>query len=140
MTRPGVNEFNRRVIEEFRAGAGVIVGRFEGMPLLLLTTRGARSGRGHTTPLAFLEDGGRLVVFGSKGGAPGNPDWYYNLLAQPTATVELGDESFAVDATVVTGEERERLFAAQAALRPQFAEYQARITRVIPVIVLERKR
>ena len=100
MTRPGVNEFNRRVIEEFRAGAGVIVGRFEGMPLLLLTTRGARSGRGHTTPLAFLEDGGRLVVFGSKGGAPGNPDWYYNLLAQPTATVELGDESFAVDATV----------------------------------------
>ena len=133
-----MNEFNRRVIEEFRAGSGVVVDPFAGMPLLLLTTTGARTGRRHTTPLAYLVDGARLVVFGSKGGAPTNPDWYHNLRKQPTATVELGDETFEVRATIATGEERERLFATQAALRPQFAEYQAGITRQIPVIVLER--
>jgi deazaflavin-dependent oxidoreductase (nitroreductase family) len=133
-----VNEFNRRVIEEFRAGSGVVRGPFAGMPLLLLTTTGARSGRRHTTPLAYLADGGRLVVFGSKGGAPSNPDWYHTLRKHPTATVELGDETFEVKATIATGEEHERLFATQAALRPQFAGYQAGTTRVIPVIVLER--
>ena len=91
-----------------------------------MTTTGARTGRRHTTPLAYLADGRRLVVFASKGGAPRNPDWYHNLRRQPTATVELGGESFEVRSAVATGEERDRLFSAQAALSPQFADYQAR--------------
>ena len=130
---------NRRVIEEFRANVGIVGGPYEGMPLLLLTTTGARSGRRHTTPLAYLEDGGRLVVFASSGGAPTNPDWYHNIRARPTATVEVGAESFDVSATVATGEERDRLFAAQAARRPQLADYQARSARSFPVVVLERR-
>lgn len=133
-----MSEFNRRLIEEFRACGGRVAGAYEGAPLLLLTTTGAKSGRLHTTPLMYLEDGGRLVVFGTKGGAPTNPDWYYNLLARPEATVEVGKETFAVRGTVAAGEERDRLFAAQAARRPQFAEYEAKTTRKIPVVVLER--
>ena len=126
------------MIEEFRANGGVVGGRFEGMRLLLLTTTGARSGRRHTTPLAYLEDGGRLVVFASSGGAPTDPDWFHNVCARPVATVEVGADSFEVAATVATGEERDRLFAAQAAVRPQLSEYQAKVARSIPVVVLER--
>ncbi len=133
-----MNEYNRRVIEEFRANGGAVGGPYEGAPLLLLTTTGARTGRAHTAPLMYLADGDRLVVFGSKGGAPTNPDWYYNLRANPLATAEVGTESLPVRATIAAGEERERLFAAQAAVRPQFAEYAARTTREIPVVVLER--
>jgi len=133
-----VNEYNRHVIEEFRANAGSVGGPYEGAPLLLLTTTGARSGRAHTTPLMYLGDAGRLVVFGSKGGAPTNPDWYYNLRAHPLATVEVGKETLPVRATVVHGEERRRLFDAQVEVRPQFADYAARTTREIPVVVLER--
>jgi deazaflavin-dependent oxidoreductase (nitroreductase family) len=134
----GTRELNRRVIEEFRANGGVVGGRFEGMRLLLLTTTGARSGRRHTTPLAYLEDGGRLIVFASSGGAPTDPDWFHNIRARPVATVEVGAESFDVAATVAAGEERDRLFAAQAAVRPQLAEYQGKVVRSIPVVVLER--
>ena len=133
-----MSEFNRRLIEEFRASGGKVGGAYEGTPLLLLTTTGAKSGRQHTTPLIYLDDGGRLVVFGTKGGAPTNPDWYYNLLARPEATVEVETETYAVRATVATGEERERLAALQKELRPQFAEYEAKTTRQIPVVVLAR--
>jgi deazaflavin-dependent oxidoreductase (nitroreductase family) len=118
-----VSEFNRRLIAEFRASGGKVGGAYEGAPLLLLTTTGARSGRQHTTPLLYLEDAGRLVVFGTRGGGPTNPDWYYNLLAHPDATVEVGPETFAVHATVADGEERDRLAATQ---------------RAIPVVVLQR--
>jgi len=133
-----VSDYNRRIIDEFRANAGHVGGSFEDMPLLLLTTTGARSGRPHTTPLAYLEDDGRLVVFGSKGGAPTNPDWYYNVRAHPDATVEVGTETFPVRARITADGEREELFERMKALRPQFAEYEAKVRRTIPVVVLER--
>ena len=134
-----MSDYNRAIIEEFRASGGNVGGPFEGATLLLLTTIGARSGRRHTTPLMYLADGERFVVFGSKGGAPTNPDWYHNLRANPLVTVEVGPDKFEARATVATGEERDRLFARQKALRQQFAEYEAKTTRTIPVIVLERK-
>ena len=133
-----MSDYNRRIIDEFRANAGHVGGSFEDMPLLLLTTTGARSGRPHTTPLAYLEDDGRLVVFGSKGGAPTNPDWYYNVRAHPDATVEVGTETFPVRARITADGEREELFERMKALRPQFAEYEAKVRRTIPVVVLER--
>jgi deazaflavin-dependent oxidoreductase (nitroreductase family) len=132
-----VSDYNRRVIEEFRANGGAVGGAYAGGTLLLLTSAGARTGRPHTTPLMYLADGGRLVVFATKGGAPTNPDWYHNLRANPVAVVEVGTETLEVRATVARGEERRRLFAAQAERRPQFAEYAAVTTREIPVVVLE---
>jgi deazaflavin-dependent oxidoreductase (nitroreductase family) len=131
-----VNEYNRRVIEEFRANGGRVGGAYLGTPLLLLTTTGARSGRPHTTPLVYLVDDDGLVVFGTKGGAPTNPDWYYNLRADPIATVEVGTETFEARARITAGDERARLFARQAERRPQLAEYQARTSREIPAVVL----
>jgi len=113
--------------------------RFEGAPLLLLTTTGAKSGQRRTTPVMYLPDGNRLIIFASKAGAPTNPDWYHNLVAHPQAAVEVGTETFDITAVVATGEERDRLFARQAELYPGFANYQARITRQIPVIALERR-
>ena len=133
-----MNEYNRRVIETFRANGGEVGGPYAGSTLLLLTSIGARSGRPHTTPLVYLADGERLVVFGTKGGAPTNPDWYYNLRANPDAAIEVGTETIRVRATIASGEERERLFAAQAERRPHFAEYAAKTRREIPVVVLER--
>jgi deazaflavin-dependent oxidoreductase (nitroreductase family) len=133
-----VNEYNRRVIEEFRANGGQVGGSYLGTQLLLLTTTGAHSGRPHTTPLVYLLDGESLVVFGTKGGAPRNPDWYFNLRASPIATVEVGTESFDARARITSGDERARLFARQVERRPQFAEYEARTTREIPVVALMR--
>jgi deazaflavin-dependent oxidoreductase (nitroreductase family) len=139
---PDRNEWNRQIIEEFHANGGKVGGPFEGAPLLLLTTTGARSGQRRTAPLMYLPDGDRLLIFASKAGAPTHPDWYYNLLAHPQATVEVGNgsviETFEVTATLVTGEERDRLYAKQARLYPGFAEYQAKTTRLIPVVALER--
>ncbi len=106
--------------------------------MVLLTTTGARSGRPHTTPLVPLEEGDRLYVFASLAGAPRHPAWYFNLLAHPEVTVERGRETYRATAEVITGEERDRLFARQAALRPPFAEYQRKTTRKIPVIELVR--
>ncbi len=131
--------FNEDLIEQFRANGGEIKeGIFKGSPILLLTTTGARSGRTYTTPLVYTRDGDRLVVLASKGGAPTNPAWYHNLVAKPTARVEVGPEAFEAKAIVAQGEERDRLFDAQAAQMPNFAEYQRKTTRRIPVIVLER--
>ena len=133
-----MNDFNRGLIEHFRANDGEIrEGMFRGAPVLLLTTRGAKSGATHTTPLVYTRDGDRLVVIASKGGAPTNPAWYHNLVADPNATVEVGRDRFQARAVVAQGEERNRLFAAQAAVMPNFAEYQRRTTRRLPVIVLE---
>ena len=132
-----MNEYNRRVIEAFRANGGAVGGPYTGATMLLLTTTGARTGRPHTTPLMYLPDGDRLVVFGTKGGAPTNPDWYHNVRANPLASVEVGTETRQVRATVASGEERRRLFAAQAERRPQFVEYAAMTAREIPVVVLE---
>jgi deazaflavin-dependent oxidoreductase (nitroreductase family) len=133
-----MNEFNRKVIEEFRANRGKVGGQFEGAPMLLLTTTGARSGRAYTTPLVHTRDGERIVIIASKAGAPKNPDWYHNLVANPVVTLEVGAEKFQARARVTSGAERERLYNAQAALLPVFNEYQRKTTRQIPVIVLER--
>src|SRR5689334_14728444 len=116
--------FNRDVIAQFRANGGQVPGRK--YPVILLTTIGAKSGRPHTTPLNYSTDGDRIVVIASKAASPTHPDWYHNLVAHPQATIELGGERFAVRARVAEGAERQRLFDAQAALMPFFAEYQQR--------------
>ncbi len=134
-----MRHFNENLVREFRANGGhVNSGPFIGAPLLLLTTVGAKSGERRTTPLVHTRDGDRYVVLASKGGAPTNPAWYHNLLATPRATVEVGPEKFEATSAVAEGEERDRLFDAQAALMPNFAEYQRNTSRRIPVIVLER--
>ncbi len=132
------NDFNQQVIAEFRANGGKVGGPFAGSPMLLLTTTGAKSGQPRTMPLVYTTDGDRIVILASKGGAPTNPDWYHNLVANPTVTVEQGTEKFQARAVVTEGEERERLYDQQAALMPGFAEYQKKTTRQIPVVVLER--
>ena len=132
------NEFNRQLIEEFRANGGKVSGMFAGAPLLLLTTTGAKSGQPRVAPLAYTTDNGRLVVIASKGGAPTHPDWFYNVRANPQVTVEVGSETFPARATIPTGAERHRLFDQMAAQMPNFAEYQKNTARKIPVVVLER--
>ncbi len=131
-------DYNRAVIEEFRANGGKVGGPFEGAPVLLLSTTGAKSGERRTTPVVYLPDGERMVVFASKAGAPSNPAWYHNLLANPSATVEVGTETVEVRARVTAGEERETLFSRQVKRFPTFAEYAEKTTRQIPVVVLER--
>ena len=134
-----MNDFeawNRQVIEEFHANEGKVNGSNS---LLLLRTTGARSGKQRVNPLAYTTDGERLVIIASKGGTPTNPDWYHNIVAHPDVTVEVGTETFEARATVVEGPERDELYAKQAAIMPNFAEYQAKTTRTIPVVVLTRK-
>ncbi len=133
-----MTDFNSGIIEEFRANGGKVGGSFEGAPLLLLTSTGARSGAIRVNPMMYLADGARLYVFATKAGAPTNPDWYHNLLAHPQVTVEVGEERFDVTASVLTGAERDEIYQRQAALYPGFAEYQANTTRTIPVIALDR--
>ncbi|WP_042395050.1 nitroreductase family deazaflavin-dependent oxidoreductase [Streptacidiphilus carbonis] len=129
---------NQLVIDEFRSADGVVGGDFAGVPLLLLTTTGARSGERRTMPLTFLRDGARLVVFGANGGRENRPGWYYNLLADPSATVEVGSEAFRVTARVTEGAEREQLWARQLPHTPYFEDFQERAERPIPVIALTR--
>jgi deazaflavin-dependent oxidoreductase (nitroreductase family) len=117
------DEWNRKIIEEFHANGGKVGGPYAGAPLLLLTTTGAKSGKRRVNPLAYTTNGDRLVIIASKSGAPSSPDWYYNLVAHPNVTVEVGTETFEATATVVTDEERDILYAKQAALMPNFAEY-----------------
>jgi deazaflavin-dependent oxidoreductase (nitroreductase family) len=129
-------DFNAKVIDEFRANAGIVGGSFDGMPILLLHHTGAKSGAERVNPLAYQADGGRYAIFASKAGAPENPAWYHNLKANPDATIEVGTQTLTVRAAEAAGEERERLFAAQAARMPQFTEYAQKTSRTIPVIVL----
>ena len=135
-----MNDWNRQTIEAFRANGGKVGGMWEGKPLLLLSTTGAKSGQRRTNPVMYLADGDRLLVFASKRGAPTHPDWYHNLVAHPEVTVEVETETYEATATVLTGEERVRLYAKQAELFPQFGEYQANTSRKIPVIALERRK
>ncbi len=135
----GQNDFNRKIIEEFRANGGETFGPFKGRPLLLLTTKGAKSGESRTTPLVYSKDGDRLVIIASMGGAPKHPAWFLNLSANPKVTVEVGRERFTARASVAEAGERERLYAQQAAMMPAFTEYQEKTTRRIPVVVLERQ-
>jgi deazaflavin-dependent oxidoreductase (nitroreductase family) len=129
-------DFNAQVIEEFHANEGRVGGMFESMPLLLLHHTGAKSGKSRINPLAYQSDGGRYVVFASKGGAPTHPDWYHNLKAQPHVKIEVGTDTLDVVASEASGEERERLYRTQAERMPQFAEYEQKAERVIPVMVL----
>ena len=133
-----VNDFNKNLIDEFRTADGKVTGVFEGSPLLLLTTTGAKTGRKHTTPLVYFRDGERIAVFGSKGGAPTHPAWYHNLVAHPEVTVELPGETFEARAVTLAGDERARIWTAQKELMPGFKDYEQKTDREIPVIVLER--
>lgn len=132
------NEFNQRIINEFRGNQGKVGGQMAGLPLLLLTTTGAKTGRALTKPLAYTKDGDRIFVIASFAGSPNNPAWFNNLLANPTVTVEVGSERFEARAVVTTGEERQRLFNTQADKIPIFHDYQKKTTRQIPVVVFER--
>ena len=115
-------DFDSQIIEEFRADAGKVDGQFEGAPVLLLTTAGAKSGRTRVTPLMDLAEGDRRYVFASKAGAPSTPDWYYNLIADPNVSIEVGPDTFDVVAAPLEGSERERVYTEQARRYPGFAE------------------
>jgi len=132
------NDWNAGIIKEFRENGGKVTGQFAGMPLVLLNTIGAKSGEPRTNPLAYFRDGERIIIVASKAGAPTNPDWYYNVRANPLVTLEVGTETFKAHATIAEPEERERLFAKIAASNPGFAEYQRNTARVIPIVVLTR--
>lgn len=132
------NERNQAIIDEFRANAGKVGGPFAGRTLLLLHTTGAKSGEERINPVAYTTDGDRLVIIASKGGAPTNPDWYYNILANPLVTVEVDTEKFQARAAVTAEPERTRLYNKMVEMMPGFAEYRLKTTRAIPVIVLTR--
>ncbi len=133
------DDWNAKIIDEFRANEGRVGGQFEGAPLLLLTTTGAKSGRTRVNPMMYLAEGNRLYVFASKAGAPTNPDWYHNLVAHPAVTVEVDTDTLQMTASVVEGPERDRIYAEQARRYPGFAEYQEKTDRVIPVVALDRR-
>jgi deazaflavin-dependent oxidoreductase (nitroreductase family) len=138
-SNPRPENFNQDIIDQFRANNGTMIeGMFKGAPLLLLNTTGAKSGQPRINPLAYTRDGDRYVIIASKGGAPTSPDWFHNVVANPEVVVEVGPERFPARASVAESAERDRLYAAQAALMPGFAEYEKKTTRRIPVIVLER--
>jgi deazaflavin-dependent oxidoreductase (nitroreductase family) len=134
------NDFNQQIVEEFRANGGKVGGPFEGLPLVLLHHTGAKSGTKRVNPLAYQRIGDDSVaVFASKGGAPTNPDWYYNVIANPNTSIEIGDDRYDVTARVASGEERERIWEAQKTAFPNFAEYETTSGgREIPVVVLDK--
>ena len=131
------DDWNRRVADEFRANGGKVA-QFEGRPLLLLHHTGAKTGTERVNPLVYLPVGEGFAVFGSKAGADTNPAWYHNLRAHPDTTIEVGTETLPVHARVAEGEERERIWEAQKRVNPNFAEYEQKTTRPIPVVILER--
>ena len=133
-----MNDYNRRLIADFRAHGGKVSGEFENTPMLLLTTTGARSGQRHTTPMGYMPDGDRLIVFAANGGSPTNPDWYHNLVAHAHVTVEVGTETFEALAVVTRDVERDQLWARGVAMFPFLAKHQAKTLRQIPVISLSR--
>ncbi len=131
-------DFNNKIIDEFRANEGKVTGPFSGAPLLLLTTTGAKSGVTRTTPLAYSADGDRLIIIASYAGGSRHPAWFLNLRANPEVTIELPNETFTTKVVITEGEERQRLFDQQAARMPNFAEYQAKTSRQIPVVLITR--
>ena len=129
--------WNTAIIEEFRANGGKVGGQFEGAPLLLLHTTGAKSGQERVNPMMYLDDGDRLVVFASKAGAPTNPDWYHNLVANPKVSAEVGTQTRDFIARVAKGEERERIWDLWKTRWTGFADYETKTDRQIPVVILE---
>jgi deazaflavin-dependent oxidoreductase (nitroreductase family) len=138
--RQATDDWDRQVIEEFRANGGNVGGQLTGVPLLLLTTTGAKSGKSRISPMLYLSDAGRIYVFAGNRGAPTNPGWYHNLVAHPDVMVELGPEKFEAIATVVDSAEGERLGRIQVQKIPALAELAAQVTRKVPAILLERKK
>ncbi len=135
---PEVNDWNASVIAEFRANGGKVGGGFAGAPLLLLHTTGARSGQERVNPVMYQDLGdGRIAVFASRGGAPTHPDWYRNLIAHPDVTIEIGTATRHVRARTATPDERAPIWEHQKATFPDFADYEAKTERVIPVVILE---
>jgi len=138
------NDWNTKIVEEFRTNDGRVGGPFEGAPLTLVHHRGRKSGRDYVNPMMYLrdeEDPDRIYVFASKGGAPTHPDWYYNLLAAGVAEVEVGTETYQVSVAEVVGAERDRIYAEQARRYQGFADYEAKTAgiRTIPVLALQRR-
>jgi deazaflavin-dependent oxidoreductase (nitroreductase family) len=133
------NEWNKGVIDEFRANCGKVGGRYEGWDLLLLHTIGAKSGQPRVNPLVYTKDGDRFVIIASKGGAAKHPAWYHNLVANPEISVEVGEETLRAKAIVTAEPERTELFERMAESYPFFTEYQRKTDRVIPVIAIERQ-
>jgi deazaflavin-dependent oxidoreductase (nitroreductase family) len=133
-----MSDFNAAIIDEFRANGGKVGGQFEGAPMVLLHTIGARSGEERVNPLVYQPAGDDLAIFASKGGGPTHPDWYHNLVAHPDVTVELGANTVPVRARLAEGAERERIWSRQKEIMPGFADYEATTSRVIPVVILER--
>ena len=131
-----MNDYNAQIIAEFRANHGKVGGNFEGAPLLILHSVGAKSGKVRECPMMYLRDGDRYLVFASKAGAPTNPDWYHNLKANPEARIEVGDDVLDVVAEELPRAERDVKYAEQAALYPGFAGYEQQTDRVIPVVAL----
>ena len=134
------NAWNAQIIAEFRKNHGKVGGIYEGAPLLVLHTVGRKSGKPRLNPVMYLRDGDRYVVFASKGGSDAHPDWYGNIKARPDIQIELGDDTVDVHAEEIRGPERERLYEHQSSIYPNFAEYQSKTKRVIPVIALTKKR
>jgi deazaflavin-dependent oxidoreductase (nitroreductase family) len=132
-----VNDWNTKIIEEFRANDGKVGGPFEGAPLLLLHTTGAKSGKERVNPMMYRPVDGGWAVFASKAGAPTNPDWYHNLVAHPAVQAEIGSQTHLLTARVASGDERERIWTAHKTANPGFAEYEQQTTRQIPVVILE---
>ena len=133
-----INDWNRQVIEEFRANGGKVGGQFEGAPMILVHHFGAKSGTERVSPMVYFPDGDRLLIIASKAGAPTNPDWYHNLKAHPRVDVEVGTETFPVTVEELSGAERDEKWARVTAAMPGFAEYQKKTTRTIPVLALTR--
>lgn len=134
-----VNDFNRQIIEEFRANDGKVGGPFDGAPMLVLHTTGQKSGKERLAPLVCRPEGEGWVIFASAAGADHDPDWCHNLRANPAASIEVGTETVPVTARILDPEEREPIWEAQKAAAPGFAEYEAKTTRTIPVIKLDRR-
>jgi deazaflavin-dependent oxidoreductase (nitroreductase family) len=132
-----MTDWNSKIIEEFRANEGRVGGPFDGAPLLLLHTVGAKTGKQRVNPMMYQQVAGGYAVFASKGGAPTNPDWYHNVLAHPRVSAEIGARMVELLARVAAGEEREKIWAAQKAAYPGFADYERKTARQIPVIILE---
>lgn len=134
-----MSDFNQGIIEEFRANAGKVGGQFDGAPMLLLHTTGAKSGQERVNPVVYQQVGDDVAVFASNAGADTSPDWYHNLRAHPQATIELGTETVEVEARVLDDDEREAIWAEQKRVMPGFADYENKTTRSIPVVVLKRR-
>jgi deazaflavin-dependent oxidoreductase (nitroreductase family) len=131
-------DWNTKIIGEFRANGGKVGGQFEGAPLLLLHSTGAKSGQERVNPMMYREVGDDIAVFASKAGAPTNPDWYHNLVAHPQAKAEIGTETVSVTAREAKGEERTKIWENQKKEFPGFADYEKSTTRQIPVVILKR--